>query len=127
MDPEAFQADISTLPERGRCMTQISASSLVTLINVFTVEPTNQQRLVELLSEATEASVRQAPGFVSASLHRSIDGTKVTMYAQWRSIDEYQAMRRDPAPLPYLQEALTISKFEPGVYEVVRTFAPVGD
>jgi len=47
------------------------------------------------------------------------------MYAQWRSIDDYQAMRRDPAPLPFFQEALTISKFEPGMYEVARTFAPV--
>ena len=108
-------------------MTQDSVNGrVITLINVFTVEPTNQQRLVELLIDATEASVRQAPGFVSAKLHRSIDGTKVTMYAQWRSIDEYQAMRQDPASFPYLQEALTISKFEPGMYEVVRTFAPVG-
>ena len=109
-------------------MPQISAkSSVVTLINVFTVEPENQRRLIELLTEATELSVRQARGFVSASLHRSTDGTKVTMYAQWRSIDDYQAMRRDPTPLPFLQEALTIAKFEPGMYEVVRTFAPDSD
>src|SRR5712664_3360159 len=113
---------------RGDGMTQISAKgSVITLINVFTVEPANQRRLVELLTEATEVSVRQAPGFVSASLHRSIDGTKVTMYAQWRSIDEYQAMRRDPTPLPFLQEALAISKFEPGMYEVVQTFTPLGE
>jgi quinol monooxygenase YgiN len=111
----------------GTAMITISTnSSAITLINVFTVEPANQQRLVELLTEATEVSVRRAAGFVSASLHRSTDGTKVTMYAQWRSIDQYQAMRRDPASLPFLQEALTIAKFEPGVYEVVRTFAPVG-
>jgi quinol monooxygenase YgiN len=123
----AFQANISAVPERGDAMTQISAKArVITLINVFTVEPMNQQRLVELLTEATEVSVSEAPGFVSASLHRSIDGTKVTMYAQWRSIDEYQAMRRDPVPLPFLQEALTISRFEPGMYEVVRTFAPAG-
>jgi quinol monooxygenase YgiN len=109
-------------------MIQISAkSSVLTLINVFKVEPENQQRLIELLTEATEASVRQAPGFVSASLHRSTDGTKVTMYAQWRSIDDYQAMRGDPASLPFLQEALTIAQFEPGMYEVVRTFAPAGE
>ena len=101
-----------------------SKANLITLINVFTVEPANQHRLVELLTEATESSVGQAPGFVSASLHRSIDGTKVTMYAQWRSIDDYQAMRRDPLALPFFQEALTIARFEPGVYEVVRTFAP---
>jgi len=44
------------------------------------------------------------------------------MYAQWRSIDHYQAMRQDPVPLPFLQEAPTIAKFEPGVYEGVRTF-----
>jgi quinol monooxygenase YgiN len=106
-------------------MTMISANSpVITLINVFTVEPANQQRLIELLTEATDVSVCRAPGFVSASLHRSTDGTKVTMYAQWRSIDEYQAMRQDPAPLPFLQEALKIAKFEPGIYEVVRTFGP---
>ena len=109
-------------------MTRLSAkASEITLINVFTVEPANQQRLIELLTEATEASVSQAPGFISASLHRGMDGTKVTMYARWRSIDEYQAMRRDPASLPFLQEALAISKFEPGMYEVVRTFAPAGE
>ena len=109
-------------------MTTISTkSSLITLINVFTVEPANQRRLIELLTEATDVSVRRAPGFVSASLHRSTDGTKVTMYAQWQSIDDYQAMRQDPAPLQILKEALTIAKFEPGIYEVVETFAPVGE
>jgi quinol monooxygenase YgiN len=108
-------------------MTTISANSEgVTLINVFTVEPANQRRLVELLTEATEVSVRRAAGFVSASLHRSTDATKVTMVAQWRSIDDYQAMRQDPAPLPFLQEAMKIASFEPGVYEVVQTFTPAG-
>ena len=109
-------------------MIQISTkSSIVTLINVFTVDPTHQQRLVELLTRATVVGVSHAPGFVSASLHRSLDGTKVTMYAQWRSVEDYQAMRQDPAPLPFLQEALTIATFEPGMYEVVQTFAPLDE
>ena len=34
---------------------------------------------------------------------------------------------QDPTPLQILQEALAIAKFEPGIYEVVQTFAPVGD
>jgi quinol monooxygenase YgiN len=99
-------------------------AKLVTFINVFTVEPANQQRLVELLAHATETSVRLAPGFVSSAPHRSVDGTKVTMYAQWRTIEDYEAMRKDPTPLPYLQEALTIAKFEPCIYEVVASFVP---
>jgi quinol monooxygenase YgiN len=105
-------------------MTTISPNhKYVTLINVFTVEPANQQRLVELLARATETSVRHAAGFVSAGLHRSLDGTKVTMYSQWRSAEDYQAMRENPAPLPYFQQALAIAKFEPGMYEVVATFS----
>src|SRR5258707_11568302 len=105
-------------------MTTISPNAkIVTLINVFTVEPANQRQLVELLAGATEASVRFAPGFISASLHRGLDGTKVTMYAQWRSVEDYQAMRENPAPLPYFQQALTIAKFDPGMYEVVETYS----
>jgi len=61
-----------------------------------------------------------------ARLHRSLDGTKVTMYAQWRSSEDYQAMREDPAPLPYLTRALEIATFEPGMYEVVQSFSPSG-
>ena len=101
--------------------------SIVTLINVFTVEPANQQRLVDLLTRATDGSIKRAPGFISSTLHRSIDGTKVTMYAQWRSAEDYQAMRQDPGPLPLLEEALSIAKFEPGMYEIVQTFQPAGE
>jgi quinol monooxygenase YgiN len=99
-------------------------SNTVILINVFTVDPSNQQRLVDLLARATDSAVSRAPGFRSATLHRSLDGTKVTMCARWRSVEDYHAMRRDPAPLPFLEEALGIAKFEPGIYEVVRTFSP---
>jgi quinol monooxygenase YgiN len=106
-------------------MTTISKDAdLVTFINVFTVDPANQARLVQLLVTVTDGYVRPAPGFISASLHRSLDGTKVTMYSQWRSLGDYEAMRRDPGPAPYLQEALTIARFEPGMYEVVQSFAP---
>ena len=104
-------------------MTTISRDhNLITLINVFTVEPANQQQLLELLARATETSVKHVPGFISAALHRSLDGTKVTMYAQWRSIEDYQAMRENSSSSPYLPQALAIARFEPGVYEVFETF-----
>jgi hypothetical protein len=35
------------------------------------------------------------------------------MYSQWRSSGDYEAMRRDPAPLPYLRKALEFASFEP--------------
>jgi len=79
------------------------------------------------LARATETSVRHAPGFVSASLHRSLDGTKVTMYAQWRTIEDYEANAQNPAPAPFLQEALAFARFEPGMYEVVESYSPAGE
>jgi hypothetical protein len=44
-------------------MTTISKDAeLVTLINVFTVDPSNQSRLVELLTNVTDTFVRHARG-----------------------------------------------------------------
>ncbi len=66
------------------------SAGLVTIINVFVVEPPNQRNLLDILARATETSVRDMPGFISAALHRSLDGTKVTMYGQWESEDHYR-------------------------------------
>jgi hypothetical protein len=38
------------------------------------------------------------------------------MYAQRKSVEDYEAMRRDLRPLPLFEEALTLSKFDPGMY-----------
>lgn len=100
---------------------------LLTLINIFTVNPANQQQLIDLLRKATDGSVRKIKGFVSASLHRSIDGTKVTMYAQWKSVEDYQNMRSNSTASPFLEQALKIATFEMGMYEVVDTFLPTGE
>ena len=68
---------------------------LVTLINVFTVEPETQQQMVDLLVEATETVINRLPGFVSANIHKSLDGTRVANYAQWRSREAFEAMLRN--------------------------------
>jgi len=95
----------------------------VTRINIFTVEPAKQQELIDLLVRATTTAVGNVPGFLSASFHRSFDGGKVAVYAQWRSKDDYQAMRSNPSASPYLEQALAFAKFEPGMYEVVEVLS----
>ncbi|MDP9079319.1 MAG: antibiotic biosynthesis monooxygenase [Bacteroidota bacterium] len=96
-------------------------NNYLTFINIFTVDPANQQKLIDLLIQATQ-TVKNQPGFISSSLHRSLDGQKVTMYAQWESIAHYNEMRSNPAASPFLQQAMEIASFEPGMYEVVETF-----
>jgi len=94
-------------------------ASPITLINVFTVAPDKQDELVRLLSEATEKAMKRLPGFVSANIHKSLDGTRVVNYAQWRSKDDFEAMLKSPEAVPHMQAATAIAKFEPHLYAVV--------
>jgi quinol monooxygenase YgiN len=68
-----------------KTLTISTGNEHLTLINVFTVDPINQQKLIDLLTMATETTVSYVKGFISSALHRSLDGKKVTMYAQWES------------------------------------------
>lgn len=54
---------------------------VITQINVFEVDAGNQDALAELLKEAIQR-VSGMPGWISASVHKSLDGTRVTNYAQ---------------------------------------------
>ena len=65
-------------------------SKVITLVNVFTVEPNNQQRLVDLLIEATKKVMSQQEGFISANLHKSLGGTRIVNYAQWKSKEAFE-------------------------------------
>jgi quinol monooxygenase YgiN len=94
-------------------------NDVVTLINVFTVAPEDQQRLVDVLVDATRAVMRKQPGFVSANIHRSLDGRRVTNYAQWRSREAFEAMLQNQEAAEHMGEAARIAqRFEPDLYEV---------
>ncbi len=80
-----------------------------TLVNVFTVKPENQQKLIDLLSEASQ-TMKQLPGFISANLHKSHDGKYVVNYAQWRSQQEFEAMLHNPQALPHMKTAAELAE-----------------
>lgn len=103
----------------------ISADAqVVTLINVFTVEPANQDRLLQLWQRATDEVMCHMPGFVSANLHRSLDGTKVVNYAQWESQDAFRAMLGHPDTQAHLTELNELATSMPVLCEVVSVHHP---
>ena len=92
---------------------------VVTLINVFTVAQEDQRRLVDVLVDATRKVMSKQPGFVSANIHRSLDGRRVTNYAQWRSREAFEAMLHNQEAAEHMGEAARIAeRFEPHLYEV---------
>ena len=103
-------------------MTNIKKNSgIITLINVFTVEPENQQKLIDLLIEATEKVMNKQEGFISANIHKSLDGTRVVNYAQWKSQEVFEKMLKNPKAILHMNEILTIAKVDGSLYNVVFT------
>jgi quinol monooxygenase YgiN len=111
------------LDERKNWMPSIpKENEVVTLVNVFTVEPANQQKVVDMLVKATETTMKKIPGFVSASIHKSLDGVRVVNYAQWRSAQDFEAMRNNPAAQKHMKPLMEISKPDFHLYEVIDAF-----
>jgi hypothetical protein len=94
-------------------------TGIVTQINVFTVPDGGQQALIDHLAAAARFA-RDAPGWISSSLHRSHDGTRVVNYAQSESLD---AARRiiDRLRDAGLLDHKSLGEANPGLYEVVFT------
>jgi heme-degrading monooxygenase HmoA len=98
-------------------------NALVSLINVFTVEAANQQKVVDMLFEATEKTMKALPGFISANVHRSLDGVRVVDYAQWKSQKEFEAMRNNPEAHKHMKPLVEIAKMGFHLYEVTDSIS----
>ena len=95
-------------------------TGVITQINVFTVPDGGQQALIDLLIESAKTA-SQVEGWLSASLHRSLDGTRVVNYAQAQDED---AMRRVFVKLQadgFIARKKALGEAHPGLYEVVFT------
>jgi quinol monooxygenase YgiN len=101
-------------------MTTIEQNSgYATLINVFIVEPDRAAELAALLRTATQEVMRHQPGFRSANIHLSTDGTRVVNYAQWDSAQAYRAMLADPTTQQHMADAAALAiSFDPHLYTV---------
>jgi quinol monooxygenase YgiN len=101
-------------------MTTIEQNSgYATLINVFTVDPDRAAELAAQLHTATDDVMRHRPGFRSANIHLSTDGTRVVNYAQWDSAEAYRAMLEDPTTQQHMREAAALAiSFDPHLYTV---------
>jgi quinol monooxygenase YgiN len=99
-----------------------TSRSIMTLINTFEVDPRDADRLVEMLVAATNEVMRGRKGFVSASIHKSEDGTRIVNYAQWASKSDFETMRADPQAQRHMKECADVAKnFDPRIYRVAES------
>ena len=99
--------------------TIVEHGSYATLINVFTVTPDRAAELAALLTNSTEEVMQHLPGFRSANIHLSTDGTRVVNYAQWDSAEAFAAMQANPDAQVHMRAAAELADgFEPHLYTV---------
>jgi heme-degrading monooxygenase HmoA len=67
----------------------------VTQITVIEPEAGKQPEALSLMTERARFMARQ-PGFISVSVHRSLDGRRIVNYIQWQSRDLLQSAHKSP-------------------------------
>lgn len=93
-------------------------NDVITVIIIFTVEPERQQEVIDTIISFLD-TVKQQPGFVSASLHKSLDGLRVANYAQWKSLEDYEAFANNAEVQALGAKLSEFPKPDSHVYEVV--------
>jgi len=67
----------------------------VTQITIVEAEPERQTEALSLMKKRAHF-VQGQPGFISISLHRSLDGRRIVNYIQWQSRDLLRAAHQSP-------------------------------
>jgi|SRR6266567_4622311 len=92
----------------------------VTQITIIEPEPGKQAEALSLMTERARYMAKQ-PGFVSVSLHRSLDGRRIINYIQWQSREQLQSAHKSPE---FRREWDNFGKLtdeiDPHLYEVVQ-------
>ncbi|MUL38564.1 antibiotic biosynthesis monooxygenase [Gloeocapsopsis dulcis] len=86
----------------------------------FRVKPENQQRLIELERENVVIALEH-PNLLCANFHRSVDGARTANYGQWRSLDNFEALLKEPTYESVREYWKGLAENEFHLYKVVYT------
>ena len=101
----------------------VAGAGYATFINTFRCAPKNQETVVQINVDIIEQVAREFPGFISATVHRSLDGTRVINYLQWRTAADLAAMQRSAQFQQIARGFAGLIEFDPHEVEVVHTAA----
>lgn len=94
---------------------------VTTLINILTVEPEDQPKLIQLLRENIDNVVARLDGWVSTSFIAAEDRRRVAIYSQWRNVAAVEAMQTNPDMVAYFPRIAALAAFDSLVGGVVYT------
>lgn len=99
----------------------------VTQITIIEAEPEKQTEALSLMRQRAKFMQGQ-PGFISISLHRSLDGRRIVNYIQWQSRDLLQAAHQSPEfRRAWGQFERLADDIDPHLYEVAEVIGDKGN
>ena len=94
-------------------------AALVTQVTVFTCAEERQHELVAALEKAIAEVFVHQRGFLSANVLASRDKTRVLNYAQWATIEDFDAMRGHRDVQEQMAHIINIAESsDPRLYDV---------
>ena len=91
----------------------------VVLINLFTVDPADQDALVEAWASDAQWMKKQ-PGYISTQLHKAIgDGSMYLNYAVWDSVADFRTAFANPEFQQHLSHYPSSAVTSPHLFEKI--------
>src|SRR5260370_33249227 len=85
---------------------------VATLINILTVDPENQEKVIDLLRGSTENVVSRLDGWISTSFIAAKDQRRVAIYSQWRDFASVEGMRTNPDMVANFPRGAALAAFD---------------
>lgn len=102
----------------------VAGAGYATFINTFRCDPSDQDEVVAINIDIVDQVASGFPGFVSAAVHRSRDGTRVFNYLQWESAEHLATMQRSPEFQAIARRLVGLIEFEPHECDVAHVSPP---
>ncbi|PSB40080.1 antibiotic biosynthesis monooxygenase family protein [Chamaesiphon polymorphus] len=117
--PDSMQLEVSASKSIA-AEVEIVVGERITHLAEFRMMPSNQPEMLRRTTAELDRAMSNSPGLISATFHRSLDGTRMFNYGQWESQEAFEAILKQAGfnpDRPYW-EGLARNEFH--LYHVVR-------
>jgi len=94
--PEAHLLDVTASRTQDGSAPVVKVGETLTHLAEFRMAPGAQAEMITRTTEALDQAFDVSPGLVSATFHRSLDGTRMFNYGQWTSEEAFAALESQP-------------------------------
>ncbi len=127
MTDEPQREATSNAPNGGARATLDPEDGFVTFVQIWELRGTDAQtRWLDVMYESIDL-LRGKPGFVTMTLHPSLDGKRIAVYAQWNSRQELENAVSDPQAVAAHDRMAQLGESDGSLYTVARVYGPLDE